>query len=128
MKGRLIFVEHHANWLSAFEAFFVTLECQKSFHISGLGAIEVIDRSLEESANEKIVLVTDYSMQVMDGLELCKKYRDNKNVVKVIFSNIIEDDEIKQALNDGIIDKYVKKDLGEALEKLSGYIEGQLST
>ena len=125
-SGRLVFVEHHSNWLNAFENYFVTLECAKSFHTSGFSAMRVIDRVLENPKNTNIVLVTDYSMQVMDGLELCKKYQNIMNIKKVIYSNIIEDDIIRKSLADGSIDCYFKKDLEDSLEKLYNYIVKQL--
>lgn len=55
------------------------------------------------------VVVVDYSMPNLNGLELCKKLK-NKRFKKILLTGEADEKIAVNAFNDGIIDKFIRKD------------------
>lgn len=61
------------------------------------------------------VLITDYSMPAMDGLELCRRVQDQA-VKKILLTGYADEKLGIEAFNDGLIDRFVVKDHPKAVE------------
>lgn len=58
--------------------------------------------------NEISVVVVDYDMPEMNGLEFCRKLK-NPNIKKILLTGQAGSDEAISAFNDNVIDYYIKK-------------------
>lgn len=65
-------------------------------------------RDHQERYDELSVVVVDYRMPDLDGLEFCRQLR-NPNVKKILLTSEISDTEVIRAFNEGLIDYYVCK-------------------
>lgn len=65
-------------------------------------------RDRQERYEELSVVVVDYRMPDLDGLEFCRQLR-NPNVKKILLTSEISDSEVIRAFNEGLIDYYVCK-------------------
>lgn len=57
---------------------------------------------------EVSVVVVDYAMPEMNGLEFCERLQ-NKHVKKVLFTGVGDEKVAVQAFNDGLIDRFLRK-------------------
>jgi CheY-like chemotaxis protein len=76
--------------------------------------------NIEGKYNEIAVAIIDYNMPNMNGLELCKKLQ-NFPFKKILLTGEAENQEVIKAFNDGIIDRFIRKDNNVAGE-LKKYI------
>ena len=63
------------------------------------------------------VLVVDYSMPQMNGVELCEAVR-HLPLKKILFTGVADEKVAVDAFNRGLIDRYIKKSDGDALDRL----------
>jgi CheY-like chemotaxis protein len=67
------------------------------------------------------VLVVDYSMPQMNGVELCEAVR-HLPLKKILFTGVADEKVAVDAFNRGLIDRYIKKSDDDALDKLEAEI------
>ncbi len=67
------------------------------------------------------VLVVDYSMPQMNGIELCEALRDLP-CKKILFTGVADEKVAVDAFNRGLIDRYIKKSDDDALDRLESEI------
>ena len=67
------------------------------------------------------VLVVDYSMPQMNGVELCEAIR-HLPCKKILFTGVADEKVAVNAFNRGLIDRYIKKSDDDALDKLESEI------
>ncbi|MBN8828966.1 MAG: response regulator [Sphingobacteriia bacterium] len=68
------------------------------------------------------MLVIDYQMKTLNGLELLKKIK-NKNLKKVLLTGVADEVIANKAFNEGLIDNYIKKQDTDGLKKLIQLID-----
>ena len=68
------------------------------------------------------VIVVDYSMPRMNGLEFCAKLKDLP-CMTILLTGMADENIAVQGFNDGLIDRYIKKDNPAMAERLSAEIE-----
>lgn len=71
--------------------------------------------------NEIAVLIIDYHMPIANGLDICKKLQ-SLPFKKILLTGDSLHEKTIEAFNQGLIDKFVKKDFGIA-DKLKAYID-----
>lgn len=74
-----------------------------------------------ERFDETAVVVVDYQMPEMSGIEFCSRLK-NKNIYKVLLTGHTDDSLGIDALNKGIIHQFVRKHDSNLAEKLKGVI------
>ncbi|RFA27297.1 hypothetical protein CAI21_14745 [Alkalilimnicola ehrlichii] len=62
---------------------------------------------------EVSVVLVDYDMPGMDGLEFCRRLRASK-VKKVLFTGVVDEKVAVQAFNEGLIDRFIRKNADNA--------------
>jgi len=67
------------------------------------------------------VLVVDYSMPQMNGVQLCEALRDVP-CKKILFTGVADEKVAVDAFNRGLIDRYIKKSDDDALDRLESEI------
>ena len=67
------------------------------------------------------VLVVDYEMPEMNGLELCARI-DNPRIRKILLTSIGDEKVAVDAFNNGLIDRYIKKNDPQVSDKVSAAI------
>lgn len=67
------------------------------------------------------VLVVDYSMPQMNGVDLCKALQ-HLPCKKILFTGVADEKVAVDAFNRGLIDRYIKKSDDDALDKLEAEI------
>ncbi len=67
------------------------------------------------------VLVVDYSMPQMNGVQLCEALR-HLPCKKILFTGVADEKVAVEAFNRGLIDRYIKKSDDDALDKLEAEI------
>lgn len=67
------------------------------------------------------VLVVDYSMPQMNGIELCEALR-HLPCKKILFTGVADEKVAVDAFNRGLIDRYIKKSDEDALDRLEAEI------
>lgn len=75
-------------------------------------------RDRQERYEELSVIVVDYQMPDINGLEFCRQLR-NPNVKKILLTSEISDSDVIQAFNEGLIDYYVCKRNRNMVEELN---------
>ncbi len=76
-----------------------------------------LDESNKE--NEISVLVVDYDMPKVDGINFCKTVNKiNSNIYKIFLTGAAEKDEVINAMQDGLIDFYISKSDQNLMDKL----------
>jgi len=73
-----------------------------------LGNIKQI-ADLPNKENEIALLVTDYNMPQINGLEVCSQLNDT-NIKKILLTGDASHEKAVEAFNKGLINKYIKKD------------------
>jgi len=71
--------------------------------------------------NNVAVLVVDYSMPTINGVEFCKQLSD-KSIFKILVTAEADKDIAINAFNDGIIDKFILKTHANLFEQIKIYI------
>jgi CheY-like chemotaxis protein len=66
------------------------------------------------------VLVTDYLMQTMSGIELCRRLKHH-GIKKVLLTGVADESTAVAAFNDGLLDRFVLKSSPDALERAVSY-------
>ena len=69
------------------------------------------------------VLVVDYSMPQMNGVDLCEALR-HLPCKKILFTGAADEKVAVDAFNRGLIDRYIKKSDDDALDRLESEIHG----
>lgn len=72
-----------------------------------LAAIQKEVRNTQRFA-ETAVVVVDYAMPEMDGLEFCERISD-PCIKKILFTGVADEDVAVRAFNDGVIDRFIRK-------------------
>ncbi len=84
----------------------------------------IIEKVYDDSRfQEPSVLVVDYDLPEMNGLEFCSKI-DNPCIKKILLTGVADERIGVSALNDRIIDYYVKKSSPNVFSKLNSVIKG----
>ncbi|HEX4045213.1 MAG TPA: response regulator [Gammaproteobacteria bacterium] len=71
--------------------------------------------------DETIVVIVDYSMPSMNGLDLCKQLRDKLYKI-ILLTGEAGESKAVQAFNEGIIDKFIRKDSANFAETINATI------
>ncbi len=79
--------------------------------------IHEVNRFLQPS-----VIVVDYSMPRMNGLEFCAKLKELP-CMTILLTGMADENIAVQGFNDGLIDRYIKKDHPAMAERLGAEIE-----
>lgn len=92
-------------------------ECSVAFDIAQIHRI-----SFERTRfNTPSVLVVDYSMPQMNGVEVCEALR-HLPCKKILFTGVADEKVAVDAFNRGLIDRYIKKSDDDALDRLEAEI------
>ncbi len=75
-----------------------------------------------ERFQEVSVIVVDYAMPGMNGLELCKRLQDT-TFKKILLTGQADESIAIQAFNDGIIDKFIRKNVPDIGAEVSNAIK-----
>ena len=84
-----------------------------------IGLIEQ-EINLHERFNRISVVVVDYSMPTLSGLELCKQIKD-PHIGRVLLTGVADEKTAVEAFNAGIIDRFISKSHALASERISEY-------
>ena len=79
-------------------------------------------RDHPEKTNLLSVLIIDYDMPYMNGIDVCKKYQD-KTFKKILLTGQANEDDAIRAFNEGLIDGYINKGDVDLSEKLLSLIK-----
>ena len=88
-------------------------ECNVAFDIEQIHRISF----QQQRFNTPSVLVVDYSMPQMNGVQLCERLR-HLPCKKILFTGAADEKVAVDAFNRGLIDRYIKKSDDDALERL----------
>jgi CheY-like chemotaxis protein len=77
---------------------------------------------MNERYNEISVLVTDYDMPGMNGLELCRKLQ-NQPMKKILLTGAADHQQAVQAFNEGLIDCFIQKESLNVINEVLFHIE-----
>lgn len=88
-------------------------ESERLIHLD----LSLIEREVSNSDRfgEIAVVVVDYDMPAMDGLEFCKQIR-NPRIKKALFTGVADEKVAVAAFNEGIIDRFILKSEPGAIE------------
>ena len=96
-----------------------------SWYEDGAGDIIRLDLTLIEREISNLerfadisVVVVDYAMPQMDGLEFCRRIRNNR-VKKVLLTGVADESIAVQAFNDGLIDRFLLKSDPDIINKIN---------
>jgi len=84
-----------------------------------LGLIEQEISLISRFARLSVVIV-DYSMPTLNGIELCERIKD-PHVGKVLLTGVTDEKFAVEAFNAGIIDRFISKSHPRATENISGF-------
>lgn len=84
-----------------------------------IGLIEQ-EINLPERFNRISVVVVDYSMPTLSGLEFCKRITD-PHIGKVLLTGVADEKTAVEAFNAGIIDRFISKSHALASERISEF-------
>ena len=88
-------------------------ECNVAFDIEQIHRISF----QQQRFNTPSVLVVDYSMPQMNGVQLCERLR-HLPCKKILFTGVADEKVAVDAFNRGLIDRYIKKSDADALDRL----------
>jgi CheY-like chemotaxis protein len=92
-------------------------ECNVAFDIEQIHRISFERKRFATPS----VLVVDYSMPQMNGVQLCEALR-HLPCKKILFTGVADEKVAVDAFNRGLIDRYIKKSDDDALDKLEAEI------
>ena len=92
-------------------------ECNVAFDIERIHRISFEPKRFMTPS----VLVVDYSMPQMNGVQLCEALR-HLPCKKILFTGVADEKVAVEAFNRGLIDRYIKKSDDDALDKLEAEI------
>lgn len=72
--------------------------------------------------NECSIVIVDYDMPMMNGIEFCKLIQ-NKAIKKILITGVADEKIAVQAFNDGAIDKFILKNDSSNIERINEYVE-----
>ncbi len=70
---------------------------------------------------EKSVVIVDYDMPGMSGIEFCRLIRD-PNVKKILLTGVADEKLAVKAFNEGVIDKFIMKQDGDSVSAINDFI------
>lgn len=82
-----------------------------------LAAIQQEVRNTERFAETSVVIV-DYAMPQMDGIEFCQQI-DNPHIKKVLFTGVADEEIAVRAFNTGVIDRFIRKNERDVYEQVN---------
>lgn len=75
-----------------------------------------------ERTKETSVIIVDYNMPVMNGIELCKKL-NSLPMKKILLTGEADHREAVSAFNDNIIDRFLRKDSQSLVDDIQSYVK-----
>lgn len=96
-------------------------------HIPGGTAIyldlSLIEQEISKSQRFALpsVVIVDYDMPMMNGLEFCAQIKDRK-IQRILLTGVADEQVAIEAFNAGLIDRFIRKNHDHALEIISAYI------
>lgn len=78
-------------------------------------------RKYPERCRDISVLVVDYNMPNMNGLELCRKLY-GLPIKKILLTGAVDHTEAVEAFNEGLIDRFVRKDNPRLIEEIQTHL------
>ncbi|SDI12882.1 response regulator [Propionivibrio dicarboxylicus] len=94
-------------------------ECSQAHHVIDINLDKIHRVVHNEQRFEQIsVVVIDYDMPEINGLELCRGIR-NPAVKKILLTGKADEQVGIQAFNEGIIDRFIKKQYPDAIARLN---------
>lgn len=115
-KRVFIFIDNNKRLIDVLSDHFSFLK-EKYFYTSCIQAETKINKLLKKKSRSTCFLIVDYSMPIMNGIEFCGKFLEG-NVVKILYSNIVKDDEVNMAIADGAIHKFIEKGAPNSISTL----------
>lgn len=79
-------------------------------------------RLSDTSADEISVIIVDYNMPEMNGIDFCRQLK-SLPVKKILLTGEVSDRHAIQALNEGVIDCYVRKDSASLADDIQFYLK-----
>lgn len=111
-----------------FSEYFGTDGWPQKQHTIRLNLNAIKDKAYNKQRFEEIsVVVVDYDMPEMTGLEFCKQVK-NKGVRFLLLTGKADEQTAIKAFNEGVIHQYIKKSDPEVFEKVTKYIREQQET
>ncbi len=107
--------------------FFRVCEEQENYDANKQMPVELDIQTLNEIRQQKLVredisvLIVDYNMPGMTGIELCRKLK-NIPMKKILLTGEVESKSAVAAFNEGIIDRFIRKDSTTLMSEISGYL------
>ncbi len=100
----LLLVDDEANILKALKRLLVTLDCRILTAPSGEEGLEVLER------NDVQIVITDFRMPGMDGVEFLSKVKDKyPDTVRIVISGYADAGTMMEAINKGQVYKFIPK-------------------
>lgn len=124
-KNTIFFLDNNKKLLKVLKDHFFDLKADKEYYYSSEEAEYAINLCIKNIKYKKIILIVDYSMPLITGINFCNKF-STPNIKKIIYSNVVEDEKIKDSLKKGLIDQYVKKDIASSIDDLEVVLENYI--
>lgn len=97
-------------------------ECNYAHHVVDVNLDKIHREVHNEQRFEQIsVVVVDYDMPDMNGLDFCRNIK-NPAVKKVLLTGKADEQIAVQAFNEGIIDRFIRKQYPDAMSRLNSAI------
>jgi CheY-like chemotaxis protein len=77
--------------------------------------------SISNRHNEITIIIVDYKLPEMTGLELCKELQSN-SAKKILLTGEANHDKAVSAFNDNIIDRFIRKDSPSIINEIKSYV------
>lgn len=107
------------------------LNCDRSIDSQGSGNCPLTDRSINRHLNrvhaeiynpqrfsEVSVIVVDYAMSGMNGLEFCTRL-ENSSTKKILLVDDADEQRAIKALNEGVIHRYILKSASDVIDNIT---------
>jgi two-component system NtrC family sensor kinase len=103
-KVKILFVDDEENVLNAVKRVFLDTDYTILTALSGEDALKILEE------NDVLVIVSDYRMPEMNGVELLKAIRKHReDVIRIILSGYADLNALIAAVNEGHIYKFIPK-------------------
>lgn len=116
---RVVFVDDNESFLSALKLSFAQ-EVETLGFSNPLDALEYFDQ-FPKGAPSAPVLVVDYSMPQLDGIELCRRL-GRSSPRKVLLTGQVVTRDVVEAFENKVIDAYINKSDSDFLQALRAAI------